>query len=403
MQKQQPLKVLTPSTNYITRTPEKAINTSPFRGCSFSDKQSITPIKQNMGYPQVQQTINQNFQPQIPYYDNTIIYQYPETREQLLQRIYNMEDNYRVFNSQYEQIKEELEKERNRRSDTDRTYSQLCSKQQDQEKELQKQHQIAKQFESLYKQAQREIHENKTVQEKFQKMLKQKEKEINEFKLKLIEEKDLRAKENDRLVQEFTQTYRELSLQNDQLIQENNQLKTVILEFDNQAYSLSSKKQSEQNFQTNTDFLDDPQLRQIIKQYLTNDDEYYLNQIPEKQLRTSIMIIKEIFESIASKRLKEIKSQQFQEPKQLNEEIEINLQEVRKKRELLIKEIKNKMEKIVKQKEFNLMEFNELQREIDDLKKEVSSIDNLILQMEQSLILNPHRNSCVSFDNEEFQ
>ncbi|CAD8212264.1 unnamed protein product [Paramecium pentaurelia] len=415
MQKQ-PLKLIQTPSTYVTKTPEKAINTSPFRGCSFSDKQQMTPLKYNMGYPQVQQTINQNLQPQFPYYENTSPFR-QETKEQLLQRILNLEDNLRVINRKYDQLKEELDKERIRKCETDRSYSQLYQKCQDYEKDFQKQQQMVKGNENKYKQIQKElieykeklserdneIIEQKTVQEKFQRILKQKEKEINELKQKLKEEKDLRLCESDRLIQEFSQTYSELSQQNDQLIQENNELKIAILEFDNQGRSLSSKKQSEQNFQTNTDFLDDPELRQIIQEYLTNNDEYYLHQIPEKQLRTCIQIIKDIFQTIPSRQLKEIKSQQFQQPKQINEEIEINLQEVRKKREFLIKEIKQKMERIVKQKEFNIMEFNDLQREIEELKKELSSIENLIQQMEQSLLLNPHRNSCVSFDNEEFQ
>lgn len=34
MQKQHPNYMLTPSTHFIIKTPEKGINTSPFRGCS---------------------------------------------------------------------------------------------------------------------------------------------------------------------------------------------------------------------------------------------------------------------------------------------------------------------------------------------------------------------------------
>ncbi|CAD8125921.1 unnamed protein product [Paramecium sonneborni] len=401
----QPLKFIqTPSTQQcVTRTPEKVLNTSPYRGYSYSDKQSMTPIKQNIGYPQVQQTINQNYQPQYPYYENAVPF-IQESKEQLLQRIDNMDKNMRVINQKYEQLKEELEKERSRTFDIDQQYSQLFQRYQDQEKELKKQEQIVKSIENMYKQAQRDIQEYQTVQEKFQKLLKQKEKEINDFKLKLVEEKNLRVNENERLVQEFTLTYKDLCLLNNQLIEENNQLKTIILDPDNQQYSLSSKKQSEQNFQTNTDVLDDPELKQIVQQYLKNDDDQqYLNLIPKKQLRTAITMIKEILQSITSKKLGAIKSSQFQQPKQINEEIETNLQQARKQKEFLIKEIKQKMDKIIKSKEFNMMEFNELQREIDELKKEVSSVENLIQQMEQSLIQNPHRNSCVSFDNEEFK
>ncbi|CAD8161508.1 unnamed protein product [Paramecium octaurelia] len=415
MQKQ-PLKLIQTPSTYVTKTPEKAINTSPFKGYSYSDKQQMTPIKYNVGYPQVQQTINQNIQPQFPYYENTSPFR-QESREQLFQRIYNLEDNLRVISKRYEQLKEEQEKERMKKCETDRSYTQLQQKCQDQEKEFQKYQQQAKLNEAKYKQISsqlqefkeklnakdNEILEQKTVQEKFQKILKQKEKEINDLKLMLKQEKDLRSFENEKLIQEFTQTYSELSLQNDQLIQENDELKTAILEFDNQGRSLSSKKQSEQNFQTNTDFLDDPELRQIVHEYLSKNDEYYLNQIPEKQLRTAVQIIKDVFQTVTARKLKEIKSQQFQQPKQISEEIEINLQEVRKKREFLIKEIKQKLERVVKSKEFNLMEFNDLQREMEELKKELGSVENLIQQMEQSLLLNPHRNSCVSFDNEEFQ
>ncbi|CAD8113696.1 unnamed protein product [Paramecium primaurelia] len=414
MQKQHLNYILTPSSNSITKTPEKAINTSPFRGCSFSDKQSMTPNKQYIGYPHIQQTINQNIQHQFPYYENASPFSH-ETKEQLMQRILNLEDNLKAINKKYDQLKDDLEKERYKKYDTDRCYQQLFQRYQDQESELLKHQSVAKSIENMYKQVQKElqeykeklnvrnneIQELKTIQEKFQKIMKLKEREINEFKIKLLQEKNLGAQENERLVQEFNQTYRDLTQQNDQLLQENSELKSIILEFDNQPQTISTNKQSE-NFQYNQDSLNDQELRQIVQQYLTNNEEYLLNKIPENQFRKSVQIMKEIFHTVTSKNSKEIKSLQFQEYKQINEEIEINLQELKKKRDFLIKEIKYKMDEIVKTKEFNLMKFNEILREIEELKKKLLTVENLIQEMEQSLMLNPHRNSCVSFDNQEF-
>ncbi|CAD8169644.1 unnamed protein product [Paramecium octaurelia] len=416
MHKQLPNYIFTPFTHYVTKTPEKAINTSPFRGCSFSDKQSMTPKKQNIVYHYGQQTINQNTKPQIPNYENASPLVH-ETKEHLMQRVYNLEDNLRDIVKKYDQLKEDLERERTLKCDTNRSYSQLCQRYQDQEREVSKHQQAAKSKENMYKQVQREfqeqkekwnamsneIQEQKKVQEKLQMILKQKEREINDFKLQLKQEREIRLSENYRLVQEFTQTYKDLTIQNDQLIQENTQLKTLILDIDNQAQPYSSANQSQQNIQPDSDYLEDPQLRQIVQQYLTKNEEGYLDQISDKQLRAALSIIKEIFQTVTSQQLKEIKSQQFQQPKQISEEIEINLQEARKKREFLIKEIKNKMDRIVKSKEFDLIEFNELQKEIQEIKQQYSTVENLIQEMEQQLILNPHRNSCVSFDDHEFQ
>ncbi|CAK84242.1 unnamed protein product (macronuclear) [Paramecium tetraurelia] len=417
MHKQLPNYILTPSTHYITKTPEKAINTSPFRGSSFSDKQSMTPNKQNIGYHYVQQqTINQNTKHQIPYYENASPLVH-ESKQHLMQRVQNLEENLREIVKKYDQSKEDLERERTIKYDSNRNYSQLYQRYQDQEREVLKYQQVAKSIETMQKQVQRElqeqkekwnaknneIQEQKKVQEKLQSILKQKEREINDFKLKLKEEREFRSYENQRLVQEFTQTYQDLTLQNDQLIQENNELRTLILEIDNQPQPYSSANQSQQNIQADSDYLEDPQLRQIVQQYLTKNEESYLDQISDKQLRAAVSIIKEIFQTVTSQQLKEIKSQQFQQPKQISEEIEINLLEARKNREFLIKEIKNKMDKIVKSKEFDLIEFNEIQKEIEELKKQLSSVENIIQEMEQQLILNPHRNSCVSFDDHEFQ
>ncbi|CAD8210586.1 unnamed protein product [Paramecium pentaurelia] len=379
----------TPSTQCTARSPEKDYTTYSFQKNNdynynkFSDSKG--QIQQIIPHVQKQQTDYlipyQNITPQDQnhYYTND--------------SLSNIHDNIKLITQQFEEKSNELKIEQQKRLDIEIKFAQLQQNNQLLEEELSKQKQLCKQMENFNKELDNkfQIQFNTTQSNSSQQdenifnIIKQKEQEIQELKQLLANEKDQESIKQDRLMKEFQIIFQKQKTLNQQMLLENIQLQKAL---NNQ--TISSKSQSK--------LLDEQQLRQILQNYYTINNEECLQQIPVDQYLSAIKILKEITLSENSNQKQQIHPQK--QNKIINQS---HLQELKDKQEQLIEEIKKQMEIFIQQKNTQQKDIIQFKNETDELQRQLDQVENLIQEMEQNPKQQLLRNSNVSFENYNFE
>ncbi|CAD8204101.1 unnamed protein product [Paramecium pentaurelia] len=391
----QPNQLNTPSTQFTLRTPEKNVITTPHQ--IQSDIYTNTPIDSRRMIIFPQQSNNYLLGTLIPYQDVYVDTHNPIQKQPTLSMA-NIEENLKIITQKYQEISNQLKVENQERIDIENKFQQLQSQNKELKEELIKQKQICKQMENFSKELQQKLQNQVTMisshssieNQNQQNDVRQKEIEIIELKQQLDNEKLKSSNESDRLMTRFNIIFQEQKNLNQKLLQENIDLQKILRQIDNNQ-KISQKSTS--------NLLDESQLKTLVEQFYFDNNEECLLNIPNEQQLQAIKILKLISTS-------QNQNQQNPPIKQKEEgktESKLNIkQELKEKQEQLIAEIKNKMGKFIEQKNVQQKDIMKFQNESEELKRQLNQIENLIFEMEQSPKHNPNKNSCVSFENNNF-
>ncbi|CAD8051324.1 unnamed protein product [Paramecium sonneborni] len=208
----------------------------------------------------------------------------------------------------------------------------------------------------------------------------------------------------DQQMRKFQKIYEQLTQQNDDLREENNQLKLLMLQVDNYSSvsrSIISKKNSEQEFQL---ISQQDNIKELIDQFLQGTSEQLLSLTQDTLIQNAFIYFRDIINSLQYNQHQKLdfqmlKETDFMKIKKQSEDI-ISVPELHKKADHLIREIKGKMEEMASLKEGDQKK-NILKEEIDRLQKEYEGIQILVTEQSDYLDKNTnnlHRNSIISFD-----
>ncbi|KAM3144756.1 hypothetical protein pb186bvf_003065 [Paramecium bursaria] len=426
----------------VFNTPDRQMK-SPFRGNimpshSFNEVEQVRSI-----YPTPTYQSSQYDMAKYPYDD----------QQKLFQRLQNLEDELRMLKDQRYKDSKELQQYRafyqqyyGNKSEKDLQIQQLTERNRQLEERAQKQpnqDQINKvvemtkeQIRSLNLQLEDGKHKMNDLTNQYQdldkkykqtkQMLKSKDKEIHtlEDRLAAYESRSMSQQKQreffDAQIVEFRNAYEQLALVNDEISQENTQLKIQLLQAETTSKlysSYQSKKNSEQDFQhqnmrslrTNED---QDQMTIIIEQFLIGKSDDLLKGADSQTIQI-YQLFKSSFERILHMlqqkreirqeeepfRMSEVQSAEFSKNHQ-DDEI-LGMSDLLNRSNSIITQINMKKEKLLTLK--NDDQFAEqLRRDIENLEREHDAIQ---MQMtDQSEIFNnpnPHRNSIISF-NQDF-
>ncbi|CAD8045914.1 unnamed protein product [Paramecium primaurelia] len=205
-------------------------------------------------------------------------------------------------------------------------------------------------------------------------------------------------------MKKFQKIYEQLTQQNDDLREENNQLKLLLLQVDNYSSvsrSIISKKNSEQEFQMISQH---DNIKEIIDQFLQGISDQLLSLTQDHIIQNIFIQFRDIINSLQFNQHQKIdyqilKETDFMKIKKQSEDI-ITVPELNQKADHLIREIKQKMEQMASLKDGDQKK-NILKEEIDRLQKEYDGIQILVTEQSDYLDKNTnnlHRNSIISFD-----
>ncbi|CAD8134735.1 unnamed protein product [Paramecium pentaurelia] len=218
---------------------------------------------------------------------------------------------------------------------------------------------------------------------------------ISQSKLEDIQEQQMKK---------FQKIYEQLTQQNDDLREENNQLKLLLLQVDNYSSvsrSIISKKNSEQEFQI---FNQNDNIKDLIDQFLQGISDQLLSLTQDPQIQNIFIQFRDIINSLQFNQYQKIdhqilKETDFMKIKKQSEDI-ITVPELNQKADYLIRQIKQKMEQMASLKDGDQKK-NIIKEEIDRLQKEYDGIQILVTEQSDYLDKNTnnlHRNSIISFD-----
>ncbi|CAD8114112.1 unnamed protein product [Paramecium primaurelia] len=391
----QPNQLNTPSTQFSLRTPEKNVITTPHQ--IQSDIYTNTPIdsRRMIIFPsQSNYYLPGTLVPCQDVYVDT----HNPIQKQPTHSMANIEENLKIITQKYQEISNQLKVENQERIDIENKFQQLQSQNKELKEELIKQKQICKQMENFSKELQQKLQNQVTIisshssieNQNQQNDVRQKEIEIIELKQQLDNEKQKSSNESDKLMKRFNIIFQEQKNLNQKLLQENIDLQKLLRQIDNNQ-KISQKSKS--------NLLDESQLKTIVEQFYFDNNEECLLKIPNEQQLQAIKILKLISTSQNQNQQNPIIKQKEED----KTESKLNIkQELKEKQEQLIAEIKNQMGKFIEQKNVQQKDIMNFQNESEELKRQLNQIENLILEMEQSPKHNPHKNSCVSFENNNF-
>ncbi|CAD8050141.1 unnamed protein product [Paramecium sonneborni] len=208
----------------------------------------------------------------------------------------------------------------------------------------------------------------------------------------------------DQQMKKFQKIYEQLTQQNDDLREENNQLKLLLLQVDNYSSvsrSIISKKNSEQDFQIISQHNN---AKELIDQFLQGISEQLLSLTQDSLIQSVFIQFRDIINSLQFNQHQKLdfqilKETDFMKIKKQSEDI-ISVPELNKKANELIRQIKEKMEQRASLKDGDQKK-NILKEEIDRLQKEYDGIQILVTEQSDYLDKNTnnlHRNSIISFD-----
>ncbi|CAD8159230.1 unnamed protein product [Paramecium octaurelia] len=208
----------------------------------------------------------------------------------------------------------------------------------------------------------------------------------------------------DQQMKKFQRIYEQLTQQNDDLREENNQLKLLLLQVDNYSSvsrSIISKKNSEQEFQLISQH---DNIKEIIDQFLKGISDKLLSITQDSTIQNIFIQFRDIINSLQFNQHQKLdfqmlKDTDFMRMKKQSEDI-ITVPELNQKADHLIREIKQKMEQMASLKDGDQRK-NALKEDIDRLQKEYDGIQILVTEQSDYLDKNApnlHRNSIISFD-----
>ncbi|CAK71302.1 unnamed protein product (macronuclear) [Paramecium tetraurelia] len=259
--------------------------------------------------------------------------------------------------------------------------------------------------------------EQKTVElEKQNKQLKtqlnQKSQEMKTLQQSHISQSKLEEIQ-DQQMKKFQKIYEQLTQSNDDLREENNQLKLLLLQqqiiiqirvdnYSSVSRSIMSKKNSEQEFQV-FGFQND-NIKELIDQFLQGTSDQLLSLTQDPLIQKVFIQFRDIINAIQFNQHQKLdfqmlKETDFMKIKKQSEDI-ITVPELNQKADTLIREIKQKMEQMASLNEGDQRK-NAIKEEIDRLQKEYDGIQILVTEQSDYLDKNTnnlHRNSIISFD-----
>ncbi|CAD8124798.1 unnamed protein product [Paramecium sonneborni] len=304
----------------------------------------------------------------------------------------NIYENLKFLTQQCEQKSNELNVLNQRLQDFENKWNQLQQKNLDLEEELRKQKQISLQMENFSKELEKKLQVSITTTEihcsieNLQIIIRQKENQIQELQQLLEIETEKVSMESDRLIKEFKVIFEEQKRLNQKLLQENIQLQKEIKKI--------AKKQKPK-------LLDEQQLRQIVSNYYLDNNEECLLKIPDNQYLKAIKILRETSYQLNTNNIQQNQMEQKQENEEEKTIKQLNLKELKDKQQQLITEIKNQMGKFIDQKEHQQDDISQFQYEVDELKKELEQVENVIQEIQQNQYITSHKYN-VSFENTDF-
>ncbi|CAK72393.1 unnamed protein product (macronuclear) [Paramecium tetraurelia] len=216
----------------------------------------------------------------------------------------------------------------------------------------------------------------------------------------------------DQQMKKFQKIYEQLTQQNDDLREENNQLKLLLLQqqlqqqirvdnYSSVSRSIISKKNSEQEFQLISQHAN---IKEIINQFLQGTSDKLLHFTQDPLIQNIFNQFRDIINSLLFNQHQKLdfemlKDTDFMRMKKQSEDI-ITVPELNQKADHLIREIKQKKEQMVSLKDGDQRK-NVLKEDIDRLQKEYDGIQILVTEQSDYLDKNApnlHRNSIISFD-----
>ncbi|CAK64533.1 unnamed protein product (macronuclear) [Paramecium tetraurelia] len=377
----------TPSTQFTARTPEKNMAIKPPQ--IQSDIYNYTP-HESRGI--ILLPYQQNYQlpgTLIPQQDVQADIQSP-ARGYEINSLANISDNIKHITQNLEELQVELKQEKQKRLDIENKFEQLQQQNQELEQELNKQKQICKQMEYFSKELESKLQNQVTItsshssveNENQQNIFRQVETQMIELKKQLEQEKLKSSNESDKLIKEFKIIYQEQKNLNQKLLDDNTQLQKAI-----RSIEKSSKKAQKQS----SNLLEEAKLRKIVELFYFDNNEECLIQIPTEQQLEAIKILKQISQSQNSKTQKDQTDKKWSAKKELKNQ-----------QEQLIGEIKGQMGKFIDQKNIQQKDVIKLQKESAELIRQLDQVESYKQEIEQSSKHNSHKNSNVSFKNNNF-
>ncbi|CAD8211674.1 unnamed protein product [Paramecium octaurelia] len=377
----------TPSTQFTVRTPEKNMAATPHQ--IQSDIYNYTPHGSRGIILLPSQSNHQLPGTLIPQWDVQADTQSP-VKGYDMNSLANIEENMKLIIQKHDELSVELKQEKQQRLDIESKFQHLQQKNQELEEELNKQKQICKQMEYFSKELESKLQNQVTTtsshssieNENQQNMFRQVENQMIELKKQFEKEKLKSSNESDRLIKEFKIIYQEQKNLNQKLLDENIQLQKAIR---------SIKQSSKELQKSSSNLLDEAKLRNIVELFYFDNNEECLNLIPTEQQMEAMKILKQISSSQNSKKQKDQTGNKSSAKKELKNQ-----------QEQLIGEIKSQMGKFSDQKNIKQKDLIKLQQESEELKRQLDWVESQMKEIDQSPKHNSHKNSNVSFKNNNF-